>query len=485
MTLALLLGVHGLKVLLLEKGPHIGGSLRRFCKEGVPFDTGFHFTGGFYKNGVLLDMLNVLGIRDYIQPVFLKDAEANRLVFEKEGMVFDMPTGIARLARRLNELFPAEASAIKQYFDLVKKVCSNTTAMDLRCISLSPDPTEEDFITLEDALSRMTDNQLLKGFFSSYCMCYGVRPAEVSFANHARVAFGLYESVARVKNGGDAFIRAFTEKSRDLDIEIKCNAHIVECLHIQDDRVGAFLLDTQEEVSADLCVFTIHPKEILNTLPQKRLSKAFIERVQGFEPSVGFFSVFATVDERSDGDAFEPTILSLLPSSDLNQLLDPGYTGTPALVILRNHETHNGQSHRVINAFEPSFPQALDRWKDSRVGHRPKEYREYKESRVNDITERITRVYPRYRDSLKVVDAASTLTFRDYLHSPDGSAYGIKQKIGQFNLFGKLPLSNLYVAGQSAVLPGIVGAMLSSFIVARSLIGKNIYSRFIEERLCN
>jgi phytoene dehydrogenase-like protein len=81
------------------------------------------------------------------------------------------------------------------------------------------------------------------------------------------------------------------------------------------------------------------------------------------------------------------------------------------------------------------------------------------------------------------LDAASVLTFRDYLFSPEGSAYGIKQKMGQFNLFGKLPLVNLYVAGQSAVLPGIVGAMLSSFIVARSLIDKEKYNHFIEERL--
>ena len=69
-----------------------------------------------------------------------------------------------------------------------------------------------------------------------------------------------------------------------------------------------------------------------------------------------------------------------------------------------------------------------------------------------------------------MMDAASPLTFRDYLNSPDGSAYGVKQKIGQFNLFGRLPLRNTYAAGQSALLPGLVGAMMSSFILARKLL---------------
>ncbi len=77
------------------------------------------------------------------------------------------------------------------------------------------------------------------------------------------------------------------------------------------------------------------------------------------------------------------------------------------------------------------------------------------------------------------------LTFRDRLNSPGGSAYGIKQKMGQFNLQGKLPLRNVYAAGQSALLPGVLGAMMSSFVVARSVIGEKKFGNFIEEGLSN
>jgi len=83
MTLALLLGMNGHSVLLLEKNRNIGGSMARFYKQGIPFDTGFHFTGGFYKNGILKDMLTVLGISDQIQPVFITREEGNRLIFEQ------------------------------------------------------------------------------------------------------------------------------------------------------------------------------------------------------------------------------------------------------------------------------------------------------------------------------------------------------------------------------------------------------------------
>ena len=61
MTLALLLGLNGHSVLLLEKSPRIGGSMARFYRRQIPFDTGFHFTGGFHANGILEEMLAVLG----------------------------------------------------------------------------------------------------------------------------------------------------------------------------------------------------------------------------------------------------------------------------------------------------------------------------------------------------------------------------------------------------------------------------------------
>ena len=75
LTMALFLAMNGRKVLLLEKSPRIGGSLAVFSRDGVPFDTGFHFTGGLQKGGLLHDMLSALGLYGSIQPVFLARGE--------------------------------------------------------------------------------------------------------------------------------------------------------------------------------------------------------------------------------------------------------------------------------------------------------------------------------------------------------------------------------------------------------------------------
>jgi phytoene dehydrogenase-like protein len=94
-------------------------------------------------------------------------------------------------------------------------------------------------------------------------------------------------------------------------------------------------------------------------------------------------------------------------------------------------------------------------------------------------------VLPEFNGTLDFLDAGSILTFKDYLCSPDGSAYGIKQKMGQFNLIGKLPLHNLFAAGQSSLLPGIVGAMMSALIVGRAVVGKEKYGNILDGSLCH
>jgi all-trans-retinol 13,14-reductase len=483
LTMALILGMNGRKVLLLEKAPSIGGSVARFYKNGIPFDTGFHFTGGLQKDGILYDILTVLEIRDLIRPIFLSEDRANCFFIESEGRQYEVPYGIENIKNKFKKYFPEEASAIDRYFSMVQKVCDITPSMDLRSIFSEHTLIDEDFVTLEEVLKKLTQNPVLKALLSALAMCYGVKPDEISFANHSRMCMGLYHSVARIENGGNALVQAFRKKFKDHDIEVRCSRYITELADIKNKKVGRFILNTGEEISADNCILAIHPKEILKILPAEYVSRAFADRVSDFEPSAGFFSVFTVLDPDYEETDFASSILSIFPDCDINGLLDPAYNGTPAMVIIKSVEHKGDKTYKTINAFEISFPGHVREWEDSKTGRRPLSYQKYKKSRTDDIISRIIKVFPQYKDKITIVDSASVLTFRDYLNSPDGSAYGIKQKVGQFNLQGRLPLRNLYAAGQSSLLPGVVGAMMSSFIVGRTIMDENNFRDFIFRNL--
>jgi len=483
LTLAHLLGLNGHKVLLLEKSKHIGGSISRYVRNGISFDTGFHFTGGFLNKGILHDMLNVLGIDDYVKPIFLSDEKGQKYVFESDKATYSMPNGINDFCNKLKEYFPNESEGVDNFFNLAKQIYDETSSLDLLKISQSPKSLDEDYISLRDTLDKFFKDDNIKTILATYCMCYGGKTSEVSIANHCRVAYGLYDAVVRIKDGGDAFINAFKDNFSRLGINVKQETFITGCGDIKDNVVGRFILNTGEEVSCNQCIFTIHPKEVLNTLPKEHLSKAFIQRIEDFESSLGFFSVYGVVDSEDDDNGSIPSIVSIFPSNDLDQLLDPSNDGSTVLVIMRSFENVNGRTQTIITAMEPAFLDHWEKWKNSKTGKRADSYYEYKRCQVKRIEKRILDYYPEYKNTYRTVDASSILTYRDYLNSPDGSAYGIKQKIGQFNLFGKLPLKNVYAAGQSSALPGVVGAMMSSFIISRTIVGREKYDSFIRKTI--
>lgn len=481
MTAALLLGLQGRKVLLLEKALHIGGSMARFRMKGIPFDTGFHFTGGFEQGGLLNDMLKILGIRDHIEPLHFQRADTNRFVFEQSGKQYCCPPTEEQLKIRLKADFPQEVHAVDEYFRLIDSVCDRTVNMDIRQVGLSPDPVEEDYISLQEVLDQLTGNEQLKTLLAAYCMCYGVKPGEVSFANHARMCQGMFRELVRIRHGGEAFVEAFKPALRDAGVEIRCGHHIVACEEIRENQVGRFRLNGGETVDFDTAIFTIHPKQVLEALPQEYFRHAFISRIADFEPSIGFFAVFGVC---ADPAAMEDCMVTLYPDGDLNEMFDTGARDRDsALFFVCGLEEVAGRPCRTITAFEASCPEDLAEWADSSVGRRSAGYEAYKAAKTQRIVKRILNHCPALRGNFEVLTSSSALTFRDYLHSLEGSAYGVKQKMGQFNLFGKLPLRNLYVAGQSSLLPGVMGAMMSSFIVARALVEKTQFNEFIRGRL--
>jgi phytoene dehydrogenase-like protein len=482
LTTALILGMNHRKVLLIEKAPKIGGSLSRFYKKGIPFDTGFHFSGGFSKDTVLLDMLSVLSIKDDIHPEFINKPENNRFIFENMDESFMFSPGFDENMKDMLGYFPDEKKAIISYFSKVKNIRKQTTAMNIRSELEMQKPLEEDFISLNSMLDSLTDNKTLKTLLSAFSMCHGTEPEQISFANHARVSYSIYESIARVKNGGHSFIKALMKKLKKYDVDIKTNSYISSCKDIQKRKVGTFVLNSSDEIKAENCIFTIHPKEILKTFKEENTSKAFADRVNSFEESFGLFICFIKFSKENQ-EPFDPAIITLYPDNQMNKFFDPEYKGDRPLVLVQNSEEIKKRKVSVINAFELTYWDEVKQWSDSTTGKRNKDYKIYKQNKTDRICKRIIKNFPEYKNCIEVIDSASMLTFRDYLNSPYGSAYGIKQKIGQFNVLGRVQYKNTFAAGQSSILPGVLGAMVSGFTICRYLLSKDVYAKFIKKAL--
>ena len=204
------------------------------------------------------------------------------------------------------------------------------------------------------------------------------------------------------------------------------------------------------------------------------------------EPSIAFSgALFGTLEGRPD-DEVAP-ITSILPNLDLSRhatCRSPAAGGWPGGGDCKQEQVA-ATPVETFTALEVAFPQWTQSWADSAVGQRPPGYQQFKKDRQESILRRGGQSLPECRDRLRLLSVASNLTFRDYLHSPERAAYGIRQKVGQFNIMGRLPVTNLYAAGQCALLPGIIGAMTSAFLVSRSLLGQEVFERFLSGELCH
>ena len=358
LTVARILAQHGKKILLLEKAPILGGSLARFRLEGIPFDVGFHFTGGFTDNrdGVLDVMLSLLGVREQIRPIYFPRDAAHRMIFSDTGFDYSLPCGTEIVREKLKRDFPSQRAGLDRYFDRFNAVIHNTPTLNVSGFDEFPPPLEDDSIPLQKVLDECVSDRVLQTILGGLCMCYGTRPDEVSFATHARVSYGLHESLARTENGGDAFVDALVEVLKNDNVEIRTNTAVTACTDVEKRRVARFVLSDGSEVTATNCIFTIHPKSIVTLLPKENISKAFQSRVADFESTNGFFTLYGDIDAPIGPEAV--TLSSIMPNDDLNEMLtctSPDPVDGPMMVLRSLEKTSTGRPVHTFTALEVAF----------------------------------------------------------------------------------------------------------------------------------
>lgn len=471
MTIALLLAQSGRKVLLLEKQGNIGGCMRRFQRKGVFFDTGFHFTGGL-GGGLLSDMLDALGIGGEIIPQPLHTPEQNRVYIEDQDRLFGFPHGHENVAEAFRQFFPNETNAVKAYFRKEQEVEDNTPFMtlsklnelELQDLMLRID---EDMIGTLGYLNGLTENRTLSALLGAFALCYGSPLSTTSLATHCRISVGLHRSLDRVQGGGDAFINAFLKKAAGYGIEIRTGTSVKKILNPTRRSAREVELTDGSSCTFDNMIMTVHPREIVSMMPPE-INTSELRRMTGsFRETVSFNSIFACLDSETP---VKPELTSVMTSDRIEKILN-NQDGETAMALLTENQIVNGKNVPVVCAFETASVNSADKWKNVAKRHSCAEYCEYKEAVKERLIAKVMKVHPEFKGSLKVMDASTPLTFADYV-PPLGSAYGICHDLNEFGIFGRLPIRNIYAAGQSALLPGVIGAMLSSFITARFILGK-------------
>ena len=466
---ASLLAKEGQKVLVLERHAVPGGLLQCFRRGGETFPTGVHFIGALAPGQVLWRYLKYSGV--------LEHASFSRLdtdcfdEYSFPGFSAGIPQGYEAFGEKLASYFPAERPAIKRFLSDMRATCGRFALYNLR------PPAEgsreaEDQRPLKEYLDSITGDERLKLVLSANNSLYGVQPAECPCFLHFLVLDSFLQSAWKVNGGSSALTDAFLKALRARGAEIRTSAEVTE-ICVENDRVSGVRLAGGEFIAAGQAVFTGHPKHIFGLIPSGIMRPAYKERLLSLEETMSLFGVCLLFGRRSVLDSRN---IYLFAGDDVTSCYGQRLTGPgdrPELVFCSG-SCAAGPANGTATLLTPMAFSEVERWKESRLGARPGDYRRMKEEVAGKVLELVKARIPEVVRDAEVVGTFSPLTLRDYVLAWDGSTYGVKKSVAQLRAGRIMPrtrLKGLFLAGQNIEMSGIVGTVIGSVSCCAEMLG--------------
>jgi all-trans-retinol 13,14-reductase len=469
MTSALILAKQSFSVALVEKSRQLAPTIRGFTKKDLFFDTGFHYTGGLGTGEPVDLFLRYLGLSDAVEKLPFREDAFDSFRCLEPSFNFHFPFGHDRIREKFYEVFPDERKAIDAYLSAVKEQYHSVPYVNLDVPEVSTGFSSIHGPTLQEFLDRLTNNKVLKCILSMHCFLYGVAPDEVSFANHACVAGSYYESVNGIVGGGLKLTEVFEAQLEKTGVDVYRGQEVNGMLLSNDGVFGGLTLKDQTNVSAKGCISTIHPRQLLEIVPDSVFRPAYVERLRGLEETASACILYVIcsgpIEDLTGSNIFvfpEPDFTFFYKNIDVEKR--PMY-------ITAGGERDGGKAKHGFIAICPMSKEQTRPLIDPVLQERSANYKLLKEEIGEKMVRSIKASCPEIAKKILDVTCATPLTLRDYTNSPFGSLYGVKHKIGQYNPMPATRLKGLFLAGQAVTAPGIMGAMMSGFLACGTILG--------------
>lgn len=477
LTASLVLAGCGLHVALIEASERTAGMVRGFSRRGAQFDTGFHYAGGMGEGEPLDIFFRYLGLADRLAKEPFDPDGFDTVRVRHPEFEFRFPCGLERIRERLHEAFQLERAAVDGYLREVERAADSFPFLNLEAEAEVPGLFQGP--TLQEVLDRLTGDRLLKGLLSVHCLLYGVSPREAPFALHAGVVGPYYRSAHGLKGGGRSLAEAFDAELFRRGVDVFCGERATAILPGSDGRPNAVRLAGGRTIACGGCVVTVHPSALLELAPTGAFRPAYCKRLLKLEETPSAFLLFG--GSSVPRGALQGSNLFLLPSPEAAGCLDEGIEAGPLYLTAARPARGEGAGHGLM-AISPVASRVTGRWAASTLGGRCREYAAFKADMARKMRDRIEHFCPELQGLITWCEGATPLTLRDYGHSPVGSLYGVKHRVGQVNPQPLTRVPGLLLAGQAVAAPGVMGAMVSAFLACGHIVGHERIRR--EMRAC-
>ncbi|MDR2489120.1 MAG: FAD-dependent oxidoreductase [Desulfovibrio sp.] len=466
LSATLLLARQGLPVTLLEAQAGAAPLLRGFRRNGLYFDTGFHYGGGLERDGLLRRWLQALGIWDSLTNVTTEHSDIFHFADGPSYVLPSLPS--SRLLEAMETQFPGSGAGMRALLDDMRAVLARSPYTNplLRQESFY---REEPMPGVADYLAGKALHPHLRAMLSIRCLLYGAYPKESGLREYAMAAGPYFESAGTWDGGGEALVAAFLKKLAQYGVQARCNAAVVGLEGAAKSGMRAVILQGGERIPCDCCVYTGNPRRLEQLLAPGALRPVFFRHIAGLPETAPPFILFA--EEYDAPDAARN--IYLLPSSEDENSIRPLGMPDPTIYLYRSG-IQKGERRGALTAIAITSA--------GEIPGDPGAYAEWKRATRAALCGQIERRYPVLRGKWKVLDAASGATFRRWVYGCTGSMYGIRHDRTDVPLLPVTRIPGLFLAGQNIVLPGVLGGIISGALAVGFAIGHEQVLR--EFRIC-
>lgn len=471
LSMAIILAKLGFGVTVIEKNSRPGGMLRSYKRQGIHCNVGLHYLGALDKGQVLRRLFDFLGITQDLplEPMGV-NAPVDRYYFNDDGAgpgQFDMPIGLNAYEEQLKQTFQNEKDAIEGFMSLLRQSAAELDRLEFVFGQPSMSNLIDQTEPLWDILDRLQCSPGLKSVLSIPSVWFGVPPAQCPQFLHTMTLASYLASAWRLKNHGTQMVEVLVQRLTDLGGRIVCG-QAVHRINTHAGHVTGLTLGNQTQYDAPLVVASVHPMMVVNMLDRKDVKPAYRRLIMGLVNTGGMFAVNATVP--SD-------LRSPLPYNAFSIEADAG--GNVQDVIYAQLRACEKPGALLLSLVTRGYDERWQAWHNTDSGHRGEKYTAAKMALARQLIEKVEPIIGPM-DGFNIIDTYTPLTIRDWVNSPNGSAYGVMRSTEQMlsaSLLNRTKVKGLYLTGQSVMAPGILGGIIGSLVTAKSIVGPERFKR--------
>ena len=460
----------GYQVTIAEKNRDPGGLMRSYLRDGISCETGVHYLGSLADGEVLDTFFSYLGVKGSIPVTRMgKEGVVDRYLFQnghdKSTWHFDLPEGIDAFTQRLLQTFPDEADCIQTVATHISKTADQLHNLDLLFA------TDNDFSLLDhtepygELLDSLGCSPKLRGVLGMASSWIGVPLADCPAYFHNMALASYLSSSWRLTGTGSEMANAFVQSFEKLGGRLLTNAE-TNSISVENRVVKGVELASGEQIRADTVIAAVHPQVVLRMLPDGAVKPSYGNRIRNLKNTHSVFSVHASLDA-----TYHPPLDHNIFSIDT--------TAAGDIEDLRFYQVRESEreGRSLLSILTSGHDELWQPWTETKSGRRGTDYCTCKKQHAKLLLAEAATVLGELR-GLQVLDVATPLSYRDWLNSPRGSAYGVLRSANQTlatAMLNRTAVKGLYLAGQNVLAPGVIGTIMGSFSTVKLILGQEAF----------